>query len=239
MLAFSWAFNSTRRPGLRDRADLAKTEAMHLFGLTGGIASGKSSVAQRFRERNVPVIDADVLAREVVAPGTEGLRAVVAAFGDEVLLPNGSLDRARLGDLVFADPAKRATLNAIVHPRIGEATAQRAAELSLRGEPLACYEAALLVENGLAEAFRPLVVVATSPETQAARIATRDGLDQARAMARIAAQRPLDDKLKLADVVVRNDGSVEALKAEADRALRTVLARVGLDPARYFAEGKP
>ena len=207
---------------------------MHLFGLTGGIASGKSAVARRFRERHVPVVDADELAREVVVLGSPGLGAIVEAFGADVLLADGSLDRARLGDLVFSDPAKRAMLNAIVHPRIAEASARRSADLAGRGEPLACYEAALLVENGLAEMFRPLVVVRASPEVQAMRIEARDGLDQARAKARIAAQRPLEEKVRLADVIVDNDGSLADLVRESDRALREVLSRLALDPVRYF-----
>jgi len=238
MLAFGAAFNRARARRLvallRRRPDLAKTWGMHVFGLTGGIASGKSSVARRFRERHVPVIDADELAREVVAFGSEGLRAVVEAFGKDVLLPDGSLDRGRLGDLVFSDASKRAILNGIVHPRIAAASATRISDLTARSEPVACYEAALLVENGLADAFRPLVVVAASPEVQAARIASRDGLDEARARARIAAQRPLDEKVRLADVVVRNDGSLKDLEREADRCLREVLRRLGVDLARYF-----
>ena len=206
---------------------------MHVFGLTGGIASGKSSVARRFRERHVPVIDADELAREVVALGSDGLRAVVEAFGEGVLHADGSLDRGRLGDLVFSDAEKRSTLNGIVHPRIAAASATRIGELA-RNEAVACYEAALLVENGLADAFRPLVVVAASPEVQASRMGSRDGLDEPRARARIAAQRPLEDKVRLADVVVRNDGSLEDLEREADRCLREVLRRLGVAEDRYF-----
>src|SRR5271155_4114768 len=130
---------------------------MHLFGLTGGIASGKSAVAARLRAFGVPVIDADDVAREVVASGTEGLRAIVAEFGDGVLDAVGALDRKALGRVVFADDVKRKRLNAITHPLIGKRTRERAAELDRAGEPLACYEAALLVENGAQDAFRPLV----------------------------------------------------------------------------------
>lgn len=207
---------------------------MHLFGLTGGIASGKSAVAARFAARGVPVIDADKLAREVVLPGTTGLAAIVETFGSDVLHADGTLDRPKLGDLVFADADARRKLNAIVHPRIAMLGAERTAELAARGEPVACYEAALLVENGLTEGFRPLVVVAASPAVQARRVEMRDGLDRARAEARIAAQMPLDEKVRLADVVVHNEGTLDELEREADRALREVLDKVGAPIARYF-----
>ncbi len=207
---------------------------MFLFGLTGGIASGKSAVAARFRARGVAVVDADVLAREVVLPGSAGLAAVVEAFGDGVLCADGTLDRAKLGDLVFADQAARGKLNAILHPRIAQAGLERARALAAEGEPLACYEAALLVENGLQDAFRPLVVVSASAEVQARRVATRDGVDAERARARIAAQMPLAEKVRVADFVIPNEGSLDELNAAADATLRAVLARTGVDPARYF-----
>lgn len=207
---------------------------MHLFGLTGGIASGKSAVAARFARRGVPVVDADKLAREVVLPETDGLAAIVATFGTSVLCADGSLDRQKLGDLVFGDDAARSKLNAIVHPRIAQLGAERAAELAARGEPVACYEAALLVENGLSEAFRPLVVVAAAPHVQAGRVEKRDGLDRARAEARIAAQMPLAEKVRVADVTVRNEGTLEELEREADRALREVLEKLKVPTDRYF-----
>ncbi|HLK41119.1 MAG TPA: dephospho-CoA kinase, partial [Polyangiaceae bacterium] len=122
---------------------------MRLFGLTGGIASGKSTVAARLRARGLPVIDADFLAREVVAPGSEGLRAVLDAFGAGLVDPSGALDRQALARIVFADDAARRRLNSILHPLIAGRTAARAAELEARGEALGCYEAALLVENGV------------------------------------------------------------------------------------------
>jgi dephospho-CoA kinase len=206
-----------------------------LFGLTGGIASGKSTVAARFKERGLSVIDADVLAREVVEPGSEGLAAVVAAFGDRVLDPRGaldgrgegsaprSLDRKRLGEIVFGDEARRRELNGILHPRIAMLTLTRRGELEARGVEHACYEAALLVENGLAGAFRPLVVVAVSEELQIARTVARDGATEAEARARIRAQLPLAEKVKLADYVIDNSGSIEATRAAADRVLDEVL----------------
>ena len=201
--------------------------AIRLFGLTGGVASGKSRVAARFRERGLFVIDADALAREVVAPGSEGLSAVVAAFGADVLASDGTLDRQRLGGIVFGDPAERARLNAILHPRIRDATMARAAELDAQGIRLACYEAALLVENGLADAFRPLVVVAAPRELQRRRIQERDGLSESEADARIGAQLPLQDKIAVADYVIDNTGSLDDLVAAADRVLDAIVEQYG------------
>jgi dephospho-CoA kinase len=198
-----------------------------LFGLTGGVASGKSTVAARFVAGGLDVIDADRLARELVEPGRPALADVVAAFGGDMLLADGALDRKKLGALVFADAEARARLNAILHPAIAAETRSRAAALAGRGVRLACYEAALLVENGLAHAFRPLVVVAASLEVQRARLCARDGIDAAEADRRLAAQLPLAEKTRVADYVLDNDGSREALEARADALLRELRARHG------------
>ncbi len=206
---------------------------VHLFGLTGGIASGKSAVAARLRERGVPVIDADQLAREVVAPGTEGLAEVARAFGSDVVLPDGTLDRKAVAARVFGDDAQRKRLNAILHPRITALTLTRAEELRQKGEPLGCYEAALLVENGVADAFRPLVVVSAPEAVQIARTAARDAATEDEARARIRAQMPLDAKVMLADFVIDNTGSLDDLRAATDRTLEAICARVGVDVSRY------
>jgi dephospho-CoA kinase len=206
---------------------------MHLFGLTGGIASGKSTAAARFRARGVPVIDADELAREVVAPGSEGLRAAVEAFGAGVLTADGGLDRKAVARIVFADLAARKRLEGITHPRITRLSIERAAALGEQGEPLACYEAALIVENGVADAFRPLVVVACSEELQIARVQSRDGATADEARARIRAQKPLAEKVALADFVIDTSGTLAQGADRADEALAAVCARVGVDVARY------
>jgi dephospho-CoA kinase len=206
---------------------------MHLFGLTGGIASGKSAVAARLRARGLPVLDADALAREVVAPGTEGLAALVAAFGAGVLTPAGELDRKRLADIVFRDPKSRATLNAITHPRISELTATRTQELAARGEPLGCYEAALIVENGLADLFRPLVVVSAPEATQIARAVARDGATEADVRARVAAQLPLTSKAAVADIILQNTGTLAELAERTDAVLDRICAAQQIDPAVY------
>lgn len=184
---------------------------MIFFGLTGGIACGKSTVARAIADQGVPVVDADLVAREVVAPGTDGLAAIVERFGLDVLGANGELDRKKLGALVFADPSARAALNAITHPRIAERTVARRAELEAAGHPVACYEAALLVENGIAEAFRPLVVVALPRAAQLARLVARDRISEVEAAQRLDAQLPLEKKIAIADHVIWNDGDASEL----------------------------
>jgi dephospho-CoA kinase len=201
--------------------------AILVFGLTGGLASGKSTVAARFREVGVPVIDADQLAREVVIPGSAGLAEVVRAFGADILFPDGSLDRVKLGDRVFAEPSNRQKLNAILHPRIGALSLSRIEALSAAGERLACYEAPLLVENGIADMFRPLVVVAVPEAVQVARAVSRDGCTEAQARARLAAQKPLADKIAVADYVIDNAGSREATERQADEVLASIRSKLG------------
>ncbi|MGA7121096.1 MAG: dephospho-CoA kinase [Polyangiaceae bacterium] len=200
---------------------------VHLFGLTGGIASGKSTVAARLRELGVPVIDADQLAREVVAPGTDGLRAVVDEFGPGVIEQSGALDRKALAKLVFADESARKKLNAITHPRIAARTRELAEALARAGEPIACYEAALIVENGLTDALRPLVVCSCPEDVQAARLRARDGASEDEALARIRAQKPLGEKVAVADHVIDTSGSLEGTLKQTDEVLRAIRAHLG------------
>ena len=183
-------------------------------GLTGGIASGKSVVADGLARRGAVVVDADVLAREVVAPGTPGLAAVVERFGPEVLT-EGGLDRARLGAIVFADPAARRALEAIVHP----AVRARAAELELAAAPdaVVVHVIPLLVETGQADDFDRVVVVDVDPETQVARLRARSGLSESDARARLAAQASRADRRVAADVVLDNEGPIAALEEQLDR----------------------
>lgn len=204
-----------------------------VFGLTGGIASGKSTVAARLRARGVPVLDADQLARDVVAPGSDGLAEVVRAFGPGVLAEDGSLDRKRLAAVAFAREEDRRTLERITHPRIAALTMERIAELQGRGEPLVGYEAALLVESGRADLFRPLVVVSASEAAQLARAMQRDGASADEVRARLAAQLPMAEKAARADYLVANDGDLAALVARADEVLDAIARGAGVDPARY------
>jgi dephospho-CoA kinase len=204
-----------------------------LFGLTGGFASGKSSVATRWRRRGLQVIDADDIAREVLAPGGSGLAEVVKTFGKGVLSADGSLDRKRLASVVFADAEARRQLEAITHPRIVATTLQRASELESQNEPIGCYEASLLVERGLADLFRPLVVVASNEKDQIARARRRDALSEADARARIGAQLPLRDKLAVADYVIENDRDLATLLARADDVLDAICERAGIERDRF------
>jgi dephospho-CoA kinase len=198
-----------------------------VFGLTGGLASGKSTVAARFRALGVPVVDADQIAREVVAPGTPGLATVADTFGPAVLQADGALDRAKLAEVVFSNPDQRRRLNAILHPLIQAASAAGLAELAARGELLACYEAALLVENGLADAFRPLVVVAVAEEAQVTRAMARDGATEEQARARIAAQLPLATKVAAADYVIDTTGPRADTARRVDEVLGEIRRKAG------------
>jgi len=206
---------------------------VHVFGLTGGMASGKSAVAARLRERSVPVIDADAISRDVAQPGSEAVALIAKEFGPEFVAADGTLERKKVSAHVFGDPEKVKRLNAIMHPRIAMEGARRTAELADRGEPLVCYEAALLVENGLQEGFRPLVVVAAPLEVQVARASARDSLDEALVRARITAQLPLEEKIRVADIVIHNDGTLADLRRRADEVLAEVCRRVGVDSSRY------
>jgi dephospho-CoA kinase len=209
---------------------------VHLFGLTGGIASGKSAVAAQLRKLGVPVIDADLLAREAVASGSTGLAEVVKRFGEHVLAPDGSLDRKALANEVFTDDAKRKALNAIVHPIVTMLTMTRAAELRDQGRPLACYEAALIVENGVADAFRPLVVVSAPEEAQLTRACARDAASEADVRARIRAQMPLAEKVKVADFVIENTGSLADLERRTSEVLAAICTRLGVAQERLGGE---
>ena len=204
---------------------------MRVFGLTGGIASGKTTVAKLIAELGVPVVYADELARDAVRPGSQGLAAIVDAFGSAILDADGELDRKALGARVFADEDARQRLNAIVHPQVAALAVARFGELAAEGHALVCYEVPLLVEGGLQDAFRPVVVVAAGRARQSERTIRRDGLDAAEAASRLRAQLPLEEKLRVADFVIENDGTLEELRATTDEVLgrirRSVLATGG------------
>lgn len=201
---------------------------MERWGLTGGIASGKSLAAQRLRQWGLTVVDADALAREVVAAGSPGLAEVVARFGPGVLRPDGSLDRPALGARVFSDAAARVDLNAITHPRIAALAGARAEQARAAGARVFVYEAPLLVENGLHRGLDEVLLVAVSPQTQLERLQSRDGLGLEAARARLAAQLPLDDKRRAATVVFDNEGTAAQLLARVDAFLEARAARLGL-----------
>lgn len=195
-----------------------------VIGLTGGIGSGKSTVAAMLRELGAPVVDADRLARQVVEPGQPAYEEIVREFGPEVLAPDGAIDRKRLGEIVFGDEAKRRRLNAITHPRIAEAAQAEVARHVAQGAPIVFYEAALLVENGLHRALDGLVVVTAPPETQLRRVMARDDVSEKAARARMDAQLPLADKLAVATHVIDNSGSLEETRRQVVRLWQTLRA---------------
>ena len=180
-------------------------------GLTGGIGAGKSEVSARLAAQGAVVIDADAIAREVVEPGTEGLAEVVEAFGPEVLLPDGTLDRPRLGEIVFADPELRGKLNEIIHPRVGA----RMAELEREAGPasIVVHDVPLIAESGRTDAYDLVVVVDVPPRVQLDRLVRRRGMTREQAEARMAAQASREQRLAIADIVIDNSGSL----AELDR----------------------
>ncbi|MGJ9407179.1 dephospho-CoA kinase [Nesterenkonia aurantiaca] len=193
-------------------------------GLTGGIASGKSAVATRLAEHGAIIIDADLLAREVLEPGTDGLDAVVLAFGSGVLNDSGALDREALGQIVFADEAARARLNAIVHPRVAEA---RNALRALAPEGTVVVEdIPLLVETGQAERFDVVVVVAAPPEERLNRIVRDRDTSPEDAQARIDAQTSEGERAAVADVVLENSGTLAELDAQVDELYEKLHGRV-------------
>ncbi len=201
--------------------------AKPVVGLTGGIASGKSTVARMFAELGVPIVDADALAREVVEPGSIGLERIVERFGAEMLLADGSLDRRKLARVVFEDARAREDLNGITHPLIAAKGAERIRDLQKTDAPYIVYEAALLVENASYKMFSALVVVAVSPVTQLARLMVRDGSTEEEARARIASQLPLERKVEVADYVVRNEGNIADLRAQVQDVHRRIVERFG------------
>ena len=206
-----------------------------LVGLTGGIATGKSTVSVMFAHLGAKVVDADLLAREVVMPGQPALAGIVDEFGPGVLQADGQLDRKRLGAVVFADPARRKRLEEITHPAI-HARQQRI--LSVYDEEafegLVMWDAAVLIESGGAERMDRLVVVFADPATELARLMARDHMSEAEARGRIAAQMPVGEKAKLADYVIDNSGS----RGETERQVRDVYRKL-LDDLKVRRAAQP
>ena len=200
---------------------------MRLVGLTGGIASGKSTFSAALRARGVPVVDADALARAAVAPGSPALAAIALEFGPTVLGQDGALDRKKMAAVVFADPGARRRLEAITHPAVRRGMVEETARLAAAGHELAFYDTPLLFEVGLDAILDSVVVVWAPPAVQRARLASRDGLAPAEADARLAAQLPIDEKAARADFVVENVGTVAELGPKADRLLADLRRGLG------------
>ena len=198
-----------------------------LVGLTGGIATGKSTVDAVLRELGAVVIDADVLARDVVEPGEPALAEIAVEFGPTVLGPRGRLDRKALGAIVLADPERRRTLEAMTHPRMRERLLRRIDELTaehFRG--LVFYDAAVLIESGSHLIVDRLVVVITGEPTQISRLMARDGIDRDEALRKIKSQMPLAEKAKLADYVIDNSGDRATTEAATRRVYQALLAEL-------------
>ncbi len=198
-----------------------------LVGLTGGIATGKSTVSEMFRALGCVIIDADVLAREVVEPDEPAYHEIVAEFGGGVVQADGALDRKRLGAVVFADPARRKRLEAITHPRIRDRFARHLQELAEQGfEGIVIFDAPVMIESGNYRNMDRLVVVATDAATQRDRLRGRDGIGADEATRKMASQMPVAEKAKLADHVIDNAGDRAATEAQVHRVYEALLAEL-------------
>lgn len=185
---------------------------MHLVGLTGGIATGKSSVGQILRDLGVPVLDADLAARQVVEPGEPTLSALVSEFGSDILGPSGGLDRAAMRERIIADPQAKRALEAITHPAIRARIGTDLADLAQEGHAVAVVEAALLIESGGYQAYPDLIVVSCDPEEQVRRVMARDGQSESQARGIIGTQMSMTEKANYATHVIHNDSDLEALR---------------------------
>jgi dephospho-CoA kinase len=187
---------------------------MRVFGLTGNIGSGKSAVAAMLREAGIPVLDADRISREVTAPGGRAYDAVVRAFGRGIVRNDGSIDRKRLGEIVFSDPASRERLERITHPAILEAMKDAIAEIEREGHRAAVVEATLIHESGRKGLFEAVISVTCDRETAISRLAARDGMSRRQAEARLRAQMDADRKAGASDYVIDNSGGVESTRRQ-------------------------
>lgn len=198
---------------------------MLLVGLTGGIATGKSMVSGYLRELGAHLIDWDVIAKEVVEPGLPAWREITHYFGEEILRPDQSIDRGKLGEVVFSDEAKRKKLNSFTHPRImEEAKKQERAIVKADPDAIVVHDVPLLFEAGLDGVMDKTVVVYASDESQVKRLTDRDGMSRESAMERLGAQMPVADKLKLADFVIDNSGSIEKTREQVRQLYRKLVA---------------
>jgi len=200
---------------------------MLVVGLTGGIATGKSTVSQRLKARGIPIIDADVLARQVVEPGTSGLARIVKAFGEQILQHDGSLDRKKLGSIIFNDESKRRLVNSIIHPAVRRAMVWGVLLCWIRGEKLCILDVPLLIEGPLWKWVGKVVVVYCASDIQFARLMSRDQSSREDAASRLNSQLPMSEKLKYADEVVDNSGTLENLDIQVNQLLTKLDKEVG------------
>jgi len=196
--------------------------AMRIFGLTGGIGSGKSTVARLFREEKIPVVDADRIAREITSPGKPAYVDIIGRFGEKILLPDGRIDRKRLGAIIFADPGKRADLEAITHPRIACGIRQAVSALAAEGHPVAIVEAALIHEKGPQGMFEAVIGVRCGGELQVERLMVRDRIPREQALQIVSSQMDPEEKARASDYVIDNSGNLAGTRAQV-RALAEIL----------------
>lgn len=205
---------------------------MHTIGLTGGIASGKSTVAQFFRDKGVPVLDADILGHRTYDPGTETFRAVVNAFGDDIVTPEGTINRQALGAKVFGKPEEMKKLTDIVWPGIFRLAEQNLSDLEVAGNEIAVVEAAVLFEAGWDRMVDEVWCVVTDPDIAVERLAKRNGLDEAAARARIASQLTNAERIAKSQVVIENNGTLAELEAAIAGAWDALQARLRAEAGR-------
>lgn len=190
---------------------------MMILGITGGIASGKSLVTEYFRQFNYPIIDADIVSREVVEPGEKGLEAVRNEFGNEIITDSGDLNREKLGQIIFADEDKRDVLNNILHPIIWETIETRLLEYKKQNADLIVMDIPLLFESNMLDIYDHTLVIYVPENVQLERLMARNGLSKEEARQRIEAQMPLEEKKRLADTVIDNSGIKENTFAQVER----------------------
>ncbi|GAB2289716.1 hypothetical protein Dimus_024024 [Dionaea muscipula] len=195
---------------------------MRIVGLTGGIASGKSTVSNLFKANGIPVVDADLVAREVLKKGTGGWKKVAGAFGEDILLPNGEVDRPKLGLIVFSDPTKRQLLNRLLAPYISSAIFLEVMKLWLKGYKVIVLDIPLLFEAKMDRWTKPIIVVWVDRETQLRRLKARDKAEEDESNNKINAQMPLDLKRDKADIVINNSGTLDDLNQQFHKVLLLV-----------------
>ncbi|EIM89637.1 CoaE-domain-containing protein [Stereum hirsutum FP-91666 SS1] len=200
---------------------------MLVIGLTGGIATGKSSVSKLFKDREIPVVDADIIARQVVLPGTRAYNQIVSTFGKDIILPDGYLDRPKLGAIVFNDEQKRKKLNDIVHPAVRREMLWQVVKCWMRGERVCVLDVPLLIESGIWNWVGKVVVVYCSAEIQLQRLMKRDNSSREAASSRLNSQLPITDKLEYADYVIDNSGGPKELEDQVSTFVRRLQNEVG------------
>jgi len=215
-----------------EQAHFEELSHAKIIGLTGGIASGKSTISAYFGALGVSIIDADLISREIVAQGEPALESIVAQFGKDLLLKDGELNREKLGEIIFSDEVAREALNAILHPQIGATFMKRREQLSQEGNRWLIYDAALIVENNLQDLCEGLIVVSCDPDIQKARLMDRNNLSSIEAQKRLDSQFQLSKKVALADWIIDNSGSLAASQKQVDKLFRELCLLFGKPKAK-------